>query len=182
MSRQEEIITKLIEYTGPLGPFVSLEEFENNKQQWYEELDSDDIDILLSLLAEGPSQARFDPQCIEEAGTIAAEAISVFSNKTGIDVLTRISSRLSEFTNLLYVIELLGRLKDPNAITVLLQLSRTRKLRRDEMVSLVWSIGETGNPDATKVLREMKQNLSDDPDLRETIDTVLVEIEQGRWL
>lgn len=182
MSKQKTIVASLKKYVGSLSPFISLEEFEEQRKQWYLELNTDDVDVLLNLLVEGPSQARFDSQDIEEVGTIAVEAISEFAHRRGVNLLPKILSRIDEFTNFLHVIELLGMLGDPDALPVLLLLCKTKKLSYSERISLFWSIAQTGSPEAVGVLRKMKESLSDDPELKEKIDIVLAEIDQGRWL
>ena len=104
MSKQEKVVAALIKYTSPLSPFISLEEFEEQREQWYVGLDADDVDILLNLLVEGPSPTRFDLQDIEEVGTVAVEAIAGFAHRTGVNLLPKILSRLKDFNNFLHII------------------------------------------------------------------------------
>ncbi|MBD2504731.1 HEAT repeat domain-containing protein [Anabaena azotica] len=179
MSKQEKIVASLIKYVSPLSPFISIEEFEKQRQQWYLQIDADDVDILLNLLVEGPSQTKFDIQDIEEVGIIASEAISAFAHKTGINLLPKILSRLNEFTKLLHIIQLLGRLGNKDALPILVLLYKTKKLSCAETIYLFWSIGQTRSPEAVEVLREMKESLSDNLELKEKIDVVLNEIAQG---
>lgn len=182
MSKQEKVVAALIKYTSPLSPFISLEEFEEQREQWYVGLDADDVDILLNLLVEGPSPTRFDLQDIEEVGTVAVEAIAGFAHRTGVNLLPKILSRLKDFNNFLHIIELLGMLGQPEVLPVLMRLYTTKNLNHAEMISLFWAIGETRSPEAVGVLMKIKESLSNNPELKEKIDIVLTEIAQGRWL
>lgn len=173
MPKKEKIIAALEKYTGALGPFISIVEFEDQRKQWYAEIDFEDVNLLLDLLVEGPSLSRFASQNIEEIGTVATEAISEFAKRSKVDILPKILLRLDEFTNYLHIIELLGMLGDSDVIPTLLSLYHEKKLSDVEKNSLFWSIRQAGGSQAIGVLGKIKKDLSNDFELQKQIDLVL---------
>lgn len=176
ITKKSEIIKALKEHTSPLGPFLSLEEFEEYKREWCDSLDVDDIDILLDLLVEGPSPTRFHMQDVEEVGTIIVEALVEITKRYMLDLGPKILTRIEEFSRFLHVIELIGMLGNPILLPVLIYLYREKRLSQSDKISLIWSVSQVGGPEADDFLASMKRDLSLDKELQETIDTVLTQV------
>lgn len=118
MSRERKILDHLDTMAGPLGPFVSLDEWERERTTWAQRLSREDVGILVELL-------YHPPQGWSEGAEY--EAVTALSTRGQCDRLWFLELARMTFARLganAGLIEALGAAAPPGATDLLIDLGR----------------------------------------------------------
>lgn len=169
MSRERKILDHLDTMAGPLGPFVSLDEWERERTTWAQRLSREDVGILVELL-------YHPPQGWSEGAEY--EAVTALSTRGQCDRLWFLELARMTFARLganAGLIEALGAAAPPGATDLLIDLATRAPLDRACSIAVIDALGEFRDGAALDWLARYHDELGSggDPELLREIEIVL---------
>lgn len=154
MSRQE-VLRVALEFAGPLGPFVELEDRERRELVWAAAADAEKVDALLGLLTQPPS--------VDELAGIEpidfrfelSHLLELVGRRDPHALLQRVGPLLGEPNAQAELVEVVGALGLQEGLAWLGPLVE-RSLDEHVALSLACAFGEIGGPLAMELLGRLE--------------------------
>ena len=175
---RSQLIRKLADFAGPLGPFETIETRAKQRNQWLITADEMLLDALLDILIHPPDPEEFRPATGEDIDVELTEIFILLGQHNPFDLLQRIGPLLKNKQARATIIEVIGALKQREGITWLKLLLDEKSLSEDELIRLAVALGETGGIVARLLLKQMRSSTSPDSDVMKEIVIALQAVEK----
>jgi hypothetical protein len=175
---RSQLIRKLADFAGPLGPFETLEARAELRNQWLITADETLLDTLLDILVHPPDLKEFRPATGEDIDVELTEIFVLLGRHNPLELLRRVGPLLKNKKARSTIIEVIGAMKQQEGITWIKPLLDEKSLNEDELVRLAGAFGEIGGPEARLLLKQMRSSTSPKlTDVMEEIDIALQAVE-----
>lgn len=178
MITRQQMIAILVDFAGPLGPFESLDERLDRRDQWVTTADNTVIDALLNVLVYPPDESEIYPVTREGFELHLSELLVLLGRHDSSYTLEKIGPYLSNELARPTVIEVIGGLGSQQGISWIKPLLNEENLTEDELVRLACALGEIGGAEAHRLLKQMRASSSTEmKDLHREINIALQSVE-----
>lgn len=130
------ILEALLEFAGPLGPLVSLEERYEAEARWRKNLPVEAVDILFDILQYPPSAKELYPIKKEDLEFQIIEALITIAQSDQIFFLDHYGFHINNPKIRPALIDTLGELSSKHALPWLLPFTERGGLTKDERLRL----------------------------------------------
>ena len=149
---EDELIARLEELAGPLGPLVSVAGRREEQDRWADAGGEPLFDALIDLLAARPLSSTFAPELIDDIEVVIVEVLSRIAGSDPDRAQAKLASLLREGEALGVAIDVLGAAGGPPAVQLLGALCRDAQLDEATRVRLASALGELGGAEARAAL------------------------------
>lgn len=166
MTRSEalEILTRL---SGPLGPWTSVEEREQERKHWLEGLSPGAMDVLLDIVDHSPSLGPgfefFEDELASALGAVGRQNPSSF--------VQQVEPRLANPASRPVLIDALGVTGSAEVLGCLSSLIEGADLSEGELIQLAGALGMIGGAQAGGLLDRMRSKVAHSPAVLKEIET-----------
>src|SRR5262245_36263014 len=140
---RNEILQRLLEFTGPLGPFVTPDQLRQRRRDFLEELDETDLPLLAEIAENPPSQLKAVPEELELEIADAVAAAGRSNQSLALNLLARL---LSIPNSRSIAITSIGALGAGAGVQLLQPLWLAGSLNDDDAERAACALGDIGTP------------------------------------
>lgn len=174
---REEVIGKLAQLAGPLGPFETPETRQQEQETWFNHLQialPELIEHLLDALIHPPEAMEIHPAGHEDFEFELSGLLTLLGQRDPGAMLERIGPLLANKEARPAVIEIIGGLQTEEGIRWLAPFVYATQLTEDELIRLACALGEIGGASAKLLLEQMQQSVpAEMTDVFDEIDIAL---------
>lgn len=149
---RHDIVAKLTDLAGPLGPATSYAKRRDEQDQWADAGGAALFDALLELLVGGPIDATFGAALADNVEVLVVEVLG----RIGASDPTRALDGIRDLLDVTWArgvaIDVLGSLGDPAAVAALMALHQRERLDEATRVRVASAVGEIGGAPAMTAL------------------------------
>jgi hypothetical protein len=153
---RKEVIKKVAQLSGPLGPFESLDERTRQRNEWAAAGEDEVIDLLSDILVNPPDAAQFRQATSEDFELELSELLILLGQHDPTQLIQKIGPLLTNGRARPTIIGVIGALGVEDGIRWLTPLVESAQLTGDELVRLAGALGEIGGPAARLLLEQMR--------------------------
>lgn len=172
MSNSKTPLERLAPITGPMGPFISIDEHLEAREAWKSSLSLDVIPLLLDGLRLNDQELEKLLVEPEEGKALMVEGLGALGTQHFMAVKEAAIELLSSPTSRIHGIALLGELKSAEGLPEL-DLLISSNLPRDEAIQLACSLGEIGGEKAQDLVLKLKSLFDNDPEVQQECNLAL---------
>jgi hypothetical protein len=155
-----ELIQRLVDFSGPLGPLESLEERIRRRNEWVAGTDSDIVELLLEVLIQPTGVAELRPATRDDFELEITEVLTLLGQRDTSNFLQRVGPLLVNDQARPILIEVIGALQGQEGIYWLKTLLDSVELTEDELIRLACALGEIGGLETRMLLERMRLSVS----------------------
>lgn len=155
---RDELISKLEDWAGLLGPFITWETYddlENIYDEWYNSLDEKDIDIFIDIILNPPNKQEIEPIDYDQFIYHLVKALATIGRRNTKSCIDKLQKYINIPIARVCIIDVLGNLKQTEGIGVLRPLLE-ENLTDEEIISLASALWEIGGLEAKEILEYME--------------------------
>jgi len=155
---REQLIERIADAAGPLGPFLTLEEFHQEEERWLSEASLEWVGVLIEILMNPPEIAAQFPW--NENWNYALGEILVRCGQLDVPTFLReVEPFFHDHRARQTLIWVVGDLHRPEALDWLEAILTIDRLTPQEYDELVYACEVVGGPSACRVLRRMRKSV-----------------------
>ncbi|MDS0526545.1 hypothetical protein NNC19_12710 [Clostridium sp. SHJSY1] len=174
--KRTEMINKIKDWAGPIGPFVTIDTFEdfvNLNNERYSTIEESSIDVLFDILLNPPKDEDIKPIPFDEFTGELVDAITFVGKKDTKKFLLKLKEMLHFSKSRALIIDVIGGLEDIDGIELLKPLLLEENLSDDEIIALVDALSQIGGVESKEILENLKIKYENSREVLEEIDICL---------
>ena len=155
MSSRAQLIERLTDLAGPLGPFTSPAEREHDEQAFLASLDASTVDDLIAIVTDPARGLQLHEAHRESYELLLEEALVAAGREDPRQLFDRVVPLLRDPVARPPAIDVLGMLALSEGVAPLDALLEGKSLSDDELERLACSLGDIGGAAAAAALHRM---------------------------
>lgn len=149
---QDELIARLNELAGPLGPLVSIAERRADQDRWADAGGEQLFDALIDLLSARSLSATFAPVIADDVEIVIVEVMARIAQSDAARAREKLAGLLRVGGARGIAIDVLGAAGGPPAVDLLMALHLAERLDEATRVRVASALGELGGAEARAAL------------------------------
>lgn len=161
---REEIVARVRDLAGPLGPFQSLDEQQRRTDDWLRSMGDEAIDGLLGLIEAPPSADELRGTEDDVFTDVVGELLCRVAKLRPVESVPRLAALLANDRARQFAADSLGSSGSRQAQREIAgYLEAHPDLPPDEVLTLAEAVAEVGGPEAAALLGAMRDSLGTGP-------------------
>jgi hypothetical protein len=151
-----EALHAILDFAGPLGPFLEPDEQDQREEAWAASADADAVGQILDLIIHPPSASELRRVAPEAFEFEVSRVLTMIGARAPSSFLARVGPLLNDTHARPTIIEVIGSLRLEEGLFWLRPLALERGLAEEDALRLACSLGEIGGAAAPALLDQLE--------------------------
>jgi hypothetical protein len=153
---RREVLSTVLDFLGPLGPFESADERTSREESWARAAGPSTVNDLLDLVIHPPQPSELERAAPAEFEYALSRFLSLIGARNTADFLGRIGPLIGVPAARPTLIEVIGALGAQEGFAWIAPLVEASELSEEEEIRLAGAIAEIGGPQARTLLEQLR--------------------------